>query len=187
MQVSPKVVRNGGKLITVVACAVGAGLGVAQVNSALSSDDDDSERGARAGLPAVLPPPAGDVRGDRVSGTLPASDVTVMSSQLRLAATRRGIADGRARLTVRARVVNRRMTPLPLRARLLVAGRALRIDPRAVELPSGLPGPVPPGQTAEGELRFETAGADTTALRRENDVRLRLAGKLVPITVALDG
>jgi hypothetical protein len=89
-------------------------------------------------------------------------------------------------MVVRVRVTSRRTTTIAASVpRLLVGPQVVRADPQSADAAGKLLLPLKPGASASGELRFETAGAVTQALRAEPRARLRIAGRTVAIRIRL--
>ncbi len=91
-----------------------------------------------------------------------------------------GARRNRARLAVALSVRNRSSKPYRLPAvRLRLGSISVRRDPQADKAAGPLTQPIPPGSSAVGELRFETAGELTTALAARTSVKLVIDGRRV--------
>lgn len=92
-----------------------------------------------------------------------------------------GIERRRARVTVRLRVTARRDDVTLDTARLISGATRLRNDPNAEEAAGDLLDPIPAGESATGELRFETAGALTDRLASRRRAELRIGDRSLPL------
>jgi len=179
------------KLVGVVVVAALAGLAIGTALAELSGDTDgatDVAGGPPAASPAVTNATAtAAAREEGVSTQTEqsANDVRVriVSARLRLASSASGQSRQRARLSVRVRVTNggsRRI--VPSRPVLVSAGTRVKTDPNQDSASTNLEA-LASGATQAVTLRFETAGAVTTRLRRELRARLTIAGRNVTATV----
>jgi hypothetical protein len=91
----------------------------------------------------------------------------------------------RAVLAVHVRVVNRGKRTIANLAPALDAGARGRAGPSAKDSTGSLLRPVRPGSTADGTLRFKTAGALTDRLTSRRRAQLRIAGKTVTLNVLI--
>lgn len=127
--------------------------------------------------------------GDGPSTPAPPEPVRVqaVSAILHPAATPAGRRRSAARVSVHLRVVNPRGNrPLTLeKAVLLSSGEILTYD-RAQNVSGGsLLGPLGPGETADGILRFEPRGQFTKRLVTELRASLRIARRTLPLTLKI--
>ncbi len=174
--------------VAVAAAAVGAGIGVG-----LGSLRGDSS-------PAGTPMTGSDSKQtETTSQTTPTTktqttpdrkdrtpSVRVVKAVLFPAATQRGRALQRARVSVRVRVTNRGSEPLdPGKPRLIVDDERVGVDPRAVKIAGDVLKSIPPGKSETGELRFETSGALTQRLKDKPSARLRIAGRIASVDIAI--
>lgn len=112
--------------------------------------------------------------------------IRVISAVLQPASTPRGRARQRARLTVRVRVTNRAAERLTSPAPMLLSGADLvGVDSNANDVAGPLLEPIAAGESATGELRFETAGEVTKRLTDVRRGRLRIANRTVAVRVTI--
>jgi len=181
------------KLVGVVVVAALAGLAIGIALAELSGDTDggtDVAGGPPAASPAVTNATATTTAAAREEGVSTQTEqsandvrVRIVSAGLRLASTASGQSRQRARLSVRVRVTNgasRRI--VPSRPVLVSAGTRVKTDPNQDSASTNLEA-LASGATQAVTLRFETAGAVTTRLRRELRARLTIAGRNVTATV----
>jgi hypothetical protein len=162
--------------VVVVGAAIGAGAGIG--TSALTEDGSTaSSPPARRAASATRTAPS--------AGSRPAVPVSVrvVSAVLHPAATSSGRRRRRGRLSVHVRVTNGSFSVVPAARPALMASAAV-VTGKAVAASRGsLRGPLRPGQTAQGRIRFETAGAVTNEIATARSVRLRVAGAIVVAAV----
>lgn len=167
--------------VVVVAGAAGAVLGIGL--SKLTGDDKS---------PAPAAPPSTATSTSTTVATPPQQTtskpaaplakvrVRVLGAVLHAARSPSGVRRKRARVAVRVRAENTGATSVTLaRPILTAAGISIKTDPKA-DAPSTNFGPLGPGEVQTVTLRFETAGAQTTALASERRGQLRIAGRTVP-------
>lgn len=146
------------------------------------STPDDGATTSTSTSPSRGSAPGGDapVRVPRIS---------VSSAVLVPAGSASGRARQRARLRVRLRVTNRSDRPLSLDDAVLVVGdEEVRPDANAAKVSESvraLQRPIEAGKRATGELRFETAGETTVALRRDRRAQLRVIGRTKSLSIEL--
>lgn len=154
--------------VVLAAGTAGVSLGVGL--SALTSADDPAPPAAAAPTTAA---PLAKVR------------VRVFGAVLHAGRTASGTQRRRARLVVRVRVENTAATSVTLaRPALLAAGETVHSDPRA-DSPRASFGTLGAGMTRAVTLRFEVGGEVTAQLANERTGRLRIAGRMVELTVKL--
>lgn len=156
-------------LLGAVLGAVAAGAAIGLAGASLSGGDRT----------ATSPPPdAQPARGDPTR--LIDVNVRIVSAILHPAGTARGRSRQRARLSVHARVTNRRDRTIALGRPKLHSGLSLlEIDAHADKLAGALLRPLRPGSTADGVLRYETAGTITQRLTTMRRFALRIAGRTI--------
>lgn len=111
-------------------------------------------------------------------------NVSVVSATYVPASTASGRQRKRARLAVKLKVRNRSATPSRLGPASISFGQdSVGSDPAAREAAAGLDKPLAPEQEVTGELRFETADAVTTRLRKQSSVTLNVNGQAVSVPV----
>lgn len=179
----PSLLRQLAILAGVVILSIAAGFGVGIAVSKVR------------GTPSVTPPPFAVVdgaldpsgaTGATGSTAAPAAtteadpaEVDVTSSVLEPATTDAGRARRRARVTVRV-AVSAGEDPLKLSTAFLVSGEdEIGFDPNARDAAGALLQPIDLGETARGELRFETSGDVTDRLTSTKRASLRIAGQTV--------
>ncbi len=111
--------------------------------------------------------------------------VDVVSAVVQPAATPSGRRRKRARVTVQLRLANQGESTIANVQPALLARTRVNPDPRADDTTGSLLEPIPPGSTAAGALRFETAAAVTDRLLATRRAQLRIAGETVPLTLSL--
>lgn len=160
------------------AVGLGAGRGLAEVTGASPSAGPPTRTaGAPPPAPARTKPPAVV---DAPRRAEPAVGVKVTFAGLRPAATPRGRARDRARLRLGLRVRNRSDSPVTIDPpRIQVGEDTLRVDMNA--LGANMREPLAPGGSAEGVLRFETAGAMTRTLMERRRTTLLIAGRKITV------
>lgn len=188
--------------VTVVAGAAGVGLGVGL--SQLTGDDSTSSSADTSSLGSdvsAATSTGGDspttIDPDTTAGSSTQAQTTsrqrtagpvrvrVVASVLHRASTPTGRRSNRARLSVHVRVTNRGKRTIADAEPALVAGKRVRADPSAGKTGRSLLRPIRPGSTADGTLRFETAGAVTARLVRARRARLRIAGRTATLKVRI--
>ncbi|MDX6691907.1 MAG: hypothetical protein QOG15_3364 [Solirubrobacteraceae bacterium] len=153
-------------LVKVVVAVVGsllAGAAIGLAFAALTGDDGPSTKVAGAAV-----------------------RVQIVSAIMHPAGTAKGRARQRARLSVHARVINTTSSETTFERPRLQSGAALLgIDRNAVQPAGALLRPIAPGSTADGVLRYETAGDLTRRLASRRRATLRIAGRTMAITVII--
>lgn len=114
-----------------------------------------------------------------------AARVDILSATVQPAGTPSGQRRKRARVTVYLQVTNQRGSTITNLEPVLLAGARVLPDPNATYTTGSLLEPVPPGTTATGTLRFETAGAVTDRVLATRRAQLHIAGATVPLTLDL--
>lgn len=162
------------KLIAVIVLAGVAGVGLGIGLSELTGDSQhDTSTGATH--------PATNKRQPRTSAVPVQVASVVLHRESGTSARRRR----RAVLAVHVRVVNRGGRTIANLAPALVAGARGSVGPSAKDSKGSLLRPVRPGSTADGTLRFKTAGALTDRLTKRRRAQLRIAGKTVTLKVLI--
>lgn len=121
----------------------------------------------------------------RVAARAEGARVDILSATVQPAGTPSGQRRKRARVTVYLRVTNQRGSTITNLEPVLLAGVRVLPDPNATYTTGSLLEPVPPGTTATGTLRFETAGAVTDRVLATRRAQLHIAGATVPLTLDL--
>jgi hypothetical protein len=200
--------RALGKLVVVIVVAGAAGAGFGIGVSRLTDDDSSSSSvdtsttgsNARPGMSTngetdatgtatateltTTARPRGDPATSRRQRTARPVRVRVISSILHRGSTRTGRRSNRARLSVHVRVTNHGKRTIANVRPVLMADTRPRADPTAVDTTRSLLR-VRPGSTADGTVRFETAGAVTRHLVSTRRARLRIAGRTATLTVRI--
>lgn len=111
----------------------------------------------------------------------------VLKAVLQPATTASGRRRQRARVevTVSLRNLSGRPRPATARPTLIVGDDRVRADSAAADVAGGLLKAVPALTSVTGVLRFETAGAATERLTDLRRARLRIAGRTLPLKLAL--
>jgi len=166
--------RGLAKLIAVIALAGAAGVGLGIGLSELTGDSQrDTSTGATHTATNKRQPSTSVVRVQVVS--------VVLHRESAPSARRRR----RAVLAVHVRVVNRGKRTIANLAPVLVAGVRGRAEPSAKDSTGSLLRALRPGSTADGTLRFKTAGALTDRLTSTRRAQLRTTGKTITLTVLI--
>lgn len=174
--------RRRAPLLGVVVAAIAAGTAIGVAGVSLTRDDGASTTGG----PGAAPSGSSQRSGARVAPTFTDVSVRMVSAILHPAETARGRRRQRARLSVHAVVMNGRDSAVVLGRPQLLSGRTkLGVDMHADAPAGALLRRLPAGATADGVLRFETAGPVTRQLTSERRVALRIAGRTVRATVKL--
>lgn len=121
----------------------------------------------------------------RVAARAEGARVDILSATVQPAGTPSGQRRKRARVTVYLQVTNQRGSTITNLEPVLLAGVRVLPDPNATYTTGSLLEPVPPGTTATGTLRFETAGAVTDRVLATRRAQLHIAGATVPLTLDL--
>ena len=188
MRLPPRVVLRGLLKFVAVALAagvVGAGLGIAlaeltgndDVPTPLAPQNESSPRTATdmatattATSTTASTQPAGGSRTTRVQ---------IQSAVLYPAGAPDGEDPQRARVVIRVRVTSRSVSPIPRQTPMLIVGSSrVRADPDSAD---ALLRQIAPGETATGELHFETTGSATQRLANQRRARLRIAQRTVNV------
>lgn len=168
--------RGLAKFVAVVAASVLAGVALGLGLSEVSGDDGTPIASLNPPGTATGTTAAADASGESrakatagTSGPAGASDAKgaakpryrVLSATIEPATSASGMQRRRARVTVRLRATAG-SEPLTLDTPTLVAGNERQpVDPNAADAAGALLKEIPAGDSATGELRFETAGALT--------------------------
>lgn len=192
--------RSLAKLFAVIVVAGAAGVGLGVGLSQLTGDDSTSSSADTSTIrsdvsaatstggdsPATIDPDTTAGSSTQAQTNTPSSvRVRVVASVLHRASTPTGRRSNRARLSVHVRVTNRGGRTIANVEPALVAGKRVRADPSAGETSRSLLRPIRPGSTADGTLRFETAGAVTARLVRARRAQLRIAGRTATLKVRI--
>ncbi len=187
---TPRMVLRGLlKFLAVVlaAGAVGAGLGVALAE--LTGNDDSTPPAAQitsAAPTATATTPARTTTATQARTGSLTPRVRVLSAMLYPAATPRGRARQRARVVVRVRVTSRSDETIRAQTPVLLVGpHRVRPDPGAADAAGALLRPLPPGESATGELHFDTTGSATRRLRDQRRAGLRIVERTVKVNITI--
>lgn len=190
MRTPPSVILRGLlKFVAVVLAAgvVGVGLGIALAK--LTGNDEAPTPLARQieGSPRIATDTAtatattatsttGSTQPARMSRT---TRVQIQSAVLYPASTPDGEDPQRARVVIRVRVTSRSVSPIPGKTPMLIVGASgVLAEPDSAD---GLLGPIAPGETATGELHFDTRGSVAQRLANQRRARLRIAQRTVSV------
>lgn len=183
------------KALAAIAAGLAIGLGIGAAAGALGGDDDgDGSTTTQAATTATGTATAAD-RPDADATVdpreIPLADgvrVRLVRATFEAATTKRGRERRRARVAVVVRLRNggtRALDAFPAgplaRLRLVAGDDRVQPDPRAVEPAGPLAARLPAGRSVQGELRFETAGATTLALRDRETVAVRIGSRAVSL------
>ncbi len=189
--------------MVLTAVAVGLGLGIG-LGIGTVRDDDSSDSGPRtsqagpvrgtddvASTPTPTPTPAPTPRATPPARTFELAGgvrLSILRATFTPATTASGRKRKRGRVSVDVRLRNeggKRVNAFPRgpirRLRLVVRKERVAADRKAVKPADGLARSLAPESTATGELRFETAGATTTRLADNDEVRLRIGKRTVTV------
>lgn len=112
--------------------------------------------------------------------------VQIVTAFLQPASTASGRRRKRARISIHVRVINKGKHQIARANPVLLIGAArLHPDPAAKDTTGTLLKSILVGETAGGRLRFETAGAPTTAVTKSLQAHLRIAGRTVVVKLKL--
>jgi hypothetical protein len=198
--------RGLAKLISVIVVAGAAGVGLGVALSELTGDSaenttssgskpgaETSTTGATAARRTALKTPAGSPEHGRTVAThmttdkRPSSASTARVQVVSVVLHRQSASSARRRravLALHVRVVNRGKRTIANLAPVLVAG-ARRADPSAEDSTGSLLRALRPRSTADGTLRFKTAGALTDRLASSRRAQLRIARRTVALKVLI--
>jgi hypothetical protein len=200
--------RGLAKLIAVIALAGAAGVGLGIGLSELTGDSEQDtstagsnssaepsttgETAARRTAPKTT---AGSVEHARTTTTHTATPkrqrrpsaarVRVVSVVFHRESAPSARRRRRAVLAIHVRVVNRGRRAIANVAPVLVVGARRRVEPSAQDSTGSLLRLLRPGSTADGTLRFKTAGGLTDRLASRRRAQLRIAGKPVTLKVLI--
>lgn len=183
--------RGLAKLISVVVVAGAAGVGLGVALSELTGDsaEDTSGGGSKPGAETSTAGTTATRATHTTTNKRPSSASTARVQVVSVVLHRQSAPSARRRLravlAIHVRVVNRGTRAIANLAPVLVAGPRRQADPSAADSTGSLLRPLRPRSTADGTLRFRTAGTLTDRLAGRRRAQLRVAGRTVALKVLI--